>query len=167
MKKILLFIAAALLTLSSCTKEVTPVNGDTLPTKAKVTGHARYCTLKQNGTLNSPEAVKKGTLINVMYGTPDASGNIEFAYTNTTTVDKDGFFEIVLGCPVGKALTVKVNAMIEADSYASPSTGGSTVQTDAYLFGEDSQDIACGSAGYFDLILVPVANFGDSGLKQP
>ncbi len=167
MKKILLLIAAtAILALSSCSKEVTPVNGDTLPTKATVSGHARYCTYKQNNTLNDPLPVKKGTVINVFYGTPDTNGDIQFAYTSTTT-DKNGYFEIELGCPVGKTLTVKVNAMIEADSFATPSTGGSAISTDSYLFGEVSQDIPCGGVKYFDLILLPTANFGNPGLTQP
>lgn len=165
MKKILTIIAIAVITLSSCTKEITQVNGDVLPTKATVTGHVRYSTIQKDGTLSEPDLVKKGTLVNIMYGTPDSEGNIEFAYTSVTT-DKDGYFEAVLGCPVGKSLTVKANASIKEDSYAA-NENSSLIMTEAYLFGEVTQNITCGSIEYFDLLLVPVSNIGDPGLVQP
>ncbi|MBR2947293.1 MAG: hypothetical protein IKC17_01735 [Bacteroidales bacterium] len=165
MKKIFTLIAVAVIALSSCTKEVTQVNGDTLPTKAIVTGHARFCTVKQDGTLTTPDIVDKGTLINIMYGTPDKEGNIDFAYKSTTT-DKDGYFEVELGCPVGKSITVKVNASMMEDSYAATSNG-SMIMTEAYLFGEVSKTIPSGDIVYFDLILLPAANVGEPGLTQP
>ena len=153
MKKIFTLIAVAVIALSSCTKEVTQVNGDTLPTKAIVTGHARFCTVKQDGTLTTPDIVDKGTLINIMYGTPDKEGNIDFAYKSTTT-DKDGYFE------------VELDASMMEDSYAATSNG-SMIMTEAYLFGEVSKTIPSGDIVYFDLILLPAANVGEPGLTQP
>ena len=166
MKKLFAIIAlVAMVFAIGCTKIETELSGDTLETKVTVSGHARFSTLEKDGTQSEPDIVDKNTVINVYYGVPDKNGEVAFAY-KTVQTDIDGFFELEIGCPVGKTMSVKVNAKIEGESYT-VNEKGDAVLSDCYLFGEVKKDITCGSAAYFDLMLLPVSHFSDPGLVNP
>jgi hypothetical protein len=166
MKKLFAIIGlVAMVFAIGCTKIETELSGDTLETKVTVSGHARYVTMQQNGTMNEPDIVDPKTTINIYYGVPDKEGNVAYAYKSVTT-DMDGFFELEIGCPIGKTMSVRVNANILGESYT-VDEDGDAVLSDCYLFGEKKKDITCGSAAYFNLILSPVSHFSEPGLVNP
>ena len=65
MKKLFAIIGlVAMVFATGCTKIETELSGDTLATKVIVSGHARYVTMQQNGTMNEPDIVDPKTTIN-------------------------------------------------------------------------------------------------------
>ena len=158
---------AALLTVFSCkTLEPTNLSSETLPVKISVTGHARFKAYNKTGNLLDAEVVDKGTEVRIYYGIPDEGGKIEFAL-RTVTTDSDGFFSAEIGCPAGKAMTIKANCSCYADSYAL-NEDGKYVSTETYFFSEvEKTNVSGGDARYFQLDMLPSAYVGDEGLKQP
>lgn len=141
------------------------MDNETLPVKIKVTGHVRYIANEDDGTVSEPEIVSKGTPVNVMYGLPDADGNVEFAL-KTAETDASGYFELQLGCPVGKSMSVKVSSSVFEASYALDSEGD-YVSSDTYFFAELDKTVPCGKTVYFALDLTPSAHTSEDGMDQP
>lgn len=158
---------AALLTVFSCkTLEPTNLSSETLPVKISVTGHARFKAYNKSGSLLDAEVVDKGTEVRIYYGIPDEGGKIEFAL-RTVPTDADGFFSAEIGCPAGKAMTIKANCSYYADSYAL-NEDGKYVSTETCFFSEvEKTNVSGGDARYFQLDMLPSAYVGDEGLKQP
>ena len=169
MKRLISVLSAftALKTVFSCTTlEPTNLSSDTLPVKITVTGHARYQSYNKSGNLQDPEVVDKGTEVRIYYGIPDDGGKTEFAL-RTVTTDADGFFSAEIGCPAGKAMTIKANCSFTAESYAL-NEDGKFVSTETCFFSEvEKTNVSGGDARYFQLDMLPSAYIGDEGLKQP
>lgn len=168
MKTIISILSAAALIMmtAACTKSVqTSLSGDSLPLKITVTGHVRYIANDDQGKPADPEIVQKGTIVNIMYGIPDADGNIEFA-VKTAETDINGFFESQIGCPVGKTMTVKVNSSVYGYSYTRDKEGDYT-ESEAMFFTEITKTISCGNAAYYALDLVPSVYTSEDGMLQP
>ena len=165
MKKTFIFVclSALVLSLAGCVKQ-TELSTDTLPVSVTVTGYVRYSALDKDLKPEEPEIVDKGHLVNIYYGIPDDKGNVDYAL-KTVAVNGDAFFNTTLGCPVGKALKVKVQSSMYGDSYCA-NEEGKKVSCEAYFFGEFEASIACGSTHCFKLDMAPVANVGEDNLIQ-
>lgn len=162
---------AVILMFASCNElDPTTLSGDTLPVKITVTGQVSFIPKDDKGKDKNPTSVNVGTGVNVMYGIPDADGNIEFAL-KTVKTNAEGVFTCEIGCPAGKTMTVKVNSSVYDESYAeeTDSTGGGAgkySKADAYFFGEMQKTAPPGKAISFDLKLTPAAYAG-GGFVQP
>lgn len=168
-KKFLLAISAVVMFagFQACEQiEPTSLSGDSLPQKVTVTGHARYIAYDKDGLAEDPVIVDAGTVVNVFYGVPDGSGNVDYACKSIVT-DSEGYFETQIGCPVGQVLEVKTQCSILGSSYAMDLTDGDFVSTDTYFYGEVKKSLPCGKAGYFVLDMMPAANISDKDLDQP
>ena len=174
--KLSTFAAHGLLTLSvavlgiacsSCTVEPTALTEENLPVKSIICGHVRYSYTKDQGGAVT-EAGKPGLTVNIAYGIPDATtGKVESYALRTVTTGQHGYFEYALGCPVGKALTVKVSASgYVDDAKGTPTTGSSTQKSKAYLYAEVEKSVTGGQAAYFAIDMTPAAYVGAPGLKQ-
>lgn len=165
---LLSLLSAVVLSISaSCTKQQTELSGDTLPQKITVLGHARYVPLDKNlAAVTTPEIVDAGTIVNIFYGIPNADGKVEAYACKSVRTDAYGSFKTEIGCPPSLTLEVKVESSCRADSYAKPDKG-SNVLVDTYFYGTVTQQIPCGKASYFDLLMRPAAYDGDEGLVQP
>lgn len=122
MKRIVSIISAAavLFSFQSCEVEPTSLSGDSLPVKVTVAGHCRYVAKDKSGTSLDPEIVKVGTPVEILYGVPGADSKVEYA-VKTVKVNNEGYFETEIGCPVGKSLSVKVQASFKGECYAKDS----------------------------------------------
>ena len=112
-----------------------------------------------------PKIVQKGTTVNILYGIPDADGNIEFAH-RTAETDINGYFESQIGCPTGKTMTVKVNSSEMGYSYTKDKEG-SFVESEAFFFAELDKTAPGGKTVYFALDLTPSAYTSEDGMTQP
>lgn len=167
MKKLLMIacLSAFVLSLAGCAEQ-TDLSTDTLPTKVTVTGYVRYIALDKNLSPEEPEVVSKGHPVNIFYGVPGEGGKVEAYALKTVNVDAAGFFEVELGCPVGKALEVRVQSSMVGDSYTLDEEGKKS-ECETYFYGEATEVIPCGSAHCFALDMAPAANTGEDGLVQP
>lgn len=165
MKKIIsiLGLVALLAGFASCTKSQTELSGDTLGTTVTISGHVRYIAYGKSG-VEEPETVDVGTPVNIYYGVPE-DGKVKSYALKTVKVNGDGFFEVKIGCPPGQALEVKAQSFMFGSSYTVDEESNQT-DSDAYFFGEVKKTIACGSAGYFQLDMVPVSYISEPGLQQ-
>ena len=168
MKTIISILSAAAIIMMSaaCTKQAhTSLSGDSLPLKITVTGHVRYISNGDTGVPEDPKIVQKGTTVNILYGIPDADGNIEFAH-RTAETDINGYFESQIGCPTGKTMTVKVNSSEMGYSYTKDKEG-SFVESEAFFFAELDKTAPGGKTVYFALDLTPSAYTSEDGMTQP
>lgn len=150
----------------SCSKSMqTSLDEENLPVKIKVTGHVRYLATEDDGTPSDPAVVEAGTSVNIMYGIPDADGNVEFALMAVET-DGSGYFESQIGCPVGKTMKVKASSSYLSESYALDREGD-YVSTDTYFFAEIEKSVLCGETVYYALDLTASACTSEDGLTQP
>ncbi len=173
--KLSTFAAHGLLTLSvavlgiacsSCTVEPTALTEENLPVKSIICGHVRYSYTKDKGGAVT-EAGKPGLTVNIAYGIPDAAtGKVESYALRTVTTGQNGYFEYSLGCPVGKALTVKVSASGFVNDAKGTLTTGGTQESKAYLYAEVEKSVTGGQAAYFAIDMTPAAYVGVPGLKQ-
>lgn len=164
MKKIftLVGLVALMAGFTACTKSQTELSGDTLNTSVTVSGHVRYISYGKSGA-EEPETVDAGTPVNIYYGVPEGE-KVQYA-VKTLKVNADGFFQTTIGCPPGQALEVKASASMNGSSYTIDENG-KQVDSDAYFFGETKKTVACGSATYLLVDMVPVAYTSEPGLKQ-
>ena len=164
MKKIftLVGLVALMAGFTACTKSQTELSGDTLDTSVTVSGHVRYISYGKSGA-EDPEIADPGTPVNIYYGVPEG-GKVQYA-VKTLKVNADGFFQTKIGCPPGQALEVKASASMNGNSYTIDENG-KQVDSDAYFFGEVKKTVACGSATYLLVDMVPVAYTSEPGLKQ-
>ena len=166
---------------AACTKQAhTSLSGDSLPLKITVTGHVRYISNGDTGVPEDPKIVQKGTTVNILYGIPDADGNIEFAH-RTAETDINGYFESQIGCPTGKTMTVKVNSsemgysytkdkegsFVESEAFFLKDKEGSFVESEAFFFAELDKTAPGGKTVYFALDLTPSAYTSEDGMTQP
>ena len=140
MKRIVSIISAAavLFSFQSCEVEPTSLSGDSLPVKVTVAGHCRYV----------------------------AKDKVEYA-VKTVKVNNEGYFETEIGCPVGKSLSVKVQASFKGECYAKDSNKGTYSMVETIFFGTVTESLPAGDAGYFDLKLYPHAYLEQEDLVQP
>lgn len=164
MKKIftLVGLVALMAGFTACTKNQTELSGDTLDTSVTVSGHVRYISYGQRGA-EDPEIADPGTPVNIYYGVPEG-GKVQYA-VKTLKVNADGFFQTKIGCPPGQTLEVKASASMNGNSYTTDENG-KQVDSDAYFFGEVKKTVACGSATYLLVDMVPVAYTSEPGLNQ-
>lgn len=164
MKKIftLVGLVALMSGFTACTKNQTELSGDTLDTSVTVSGHVRYITYGKSGA-EDPEIADPGTPVNIYYGVPEG-GKVQYA-VKTLKINADGFFQTKIGCPPGQTLEVKASASMNGNSYTTDENG-KQVDSDAYFFGEVKKTVACGSATYLLVDMVPVAYTSEPGLKQ-
>lgn len=164
MKKIIsiLGLVALMAGFSACTKSQTELSGDTLNTSVTVSGHVRYISYGKSGA-EDPETVDPGTPVNIYYGVP-VEGKVQYA-VKTLKVNAEGFFETKIGCPPGQALEVKACASMYGSSYTTDENG-KQVDSDAYFYAEVKKTVACGSATYLLVDMVPVSYTSEPGLKQ-
>ena len=164
MKKIFILVGlvALMAGFTACTKNQTELSGDTLDTYVTVSGHVRYISYGQRGA-EDPEIADPGTPVNIYYGVPEG-GKVQYA-VKTLKINADGFFQTKIGCPPGQTLEVKASASMNGSSFTSDENG-KQVDSDAYFFGEVKKTVACGSATYLLVDMVPVAYTSEPGLKQ-
>lgn len=164
MKKIftLVGLVALMAGFTACTKNQTELSGDTLDTSVTVSGHVRYISYGKSGA-EDPELADPGTPVNIYYGVPEG-GKVQYA-VKTLKINADGFFQTKIGCPPGQTLEVKASASMNGNSYTTDENG-KQVDSDAYFFGEVKKTVACGSATYLLVNMVPVAYTSEPGLKQ-
>ncbi len=145
----------------ACTKTESPTSltEENIPTKAIVCGHVRFCP-----TGEDPYTADAGLTVNVYFGQEDADGNVDYAY-RTATTDKDGYFEIAIGCPPAGSITVAVSCYGKADDDTVDETG-KKISTEAYYYKEISKSVNCGETSYFKMDLTPTAYVGDSGVQK-
>lgn len=158
-------IMVLLMTMTGCTEQ-TELSCDALPTKVTVMGYVRYIAYDKNLSAEDPELVSPGHLVNIFYGIPNEKGNVEAYALKTVAVDNNAYFNVSLGCPIGKSLKVRVESSMYGESYAK-NEKGKNVSCGAYFFSEQEATISCGSAHSFKIDMSPVANYGEDGLKQP
>lgn len=168
MKRIVSIISAAavLFSFQSCEVEPTSLSGDSLPVKVTVAGHCRYVAKDKSGTSLDPEIVTVGTPVEILYGVPGADSKVEYA-VKTVKVNNEGYFETEIGCPVGKSLSVKVQASFKGECYAKDSHKDTYSMAETIFFGTVTESLSAGDAGYFDLKLYPHAYLEQEDLVQP
>ncbi len=158
-----LAISSLIFACTACTTlEPTSINEETILTKSIICGHVRYIAVDKNGKsdIDVPNA---GFEVKIFYGLPDSDGNVEYAVKTVTTV-QDGYFETTLGCPAGKALTVKCVAEGKGDTYTANEDNKLT-DTEAYFYATVQKSVDCGMAAYFKLDMAPTAYISEPGLK--
>lgn len=168
MKRIitLLSASAVMLSAASCSKvEQSTLSSETLPMKITVTGHVRFIANDNGGSQMDPEPVNSGTVVNVMYGVPDAEGKTAFALKSVET-DMSGYFECEIGCPAGKTMSVKVNSSYIGYSYTRDKDGDYT-ESETAFFSELDKTSPGGKTIYFSLDLTPSAHLSEDGMTQP
>lgn len=173
MKKSLFFAAAMVVAaiFASCEhKEPTAVLPENMNDSVIVTGYVRYTTVDDKGNTTAPKLLDEPITVTVLYGTKEGSAMNYVAYTTTT--DKESFYKIVLGCPVGKAIDeVKVEAsMYMTDCTYAPYTdsNGKTEmkKTNAYFYGSANKLNAAAHNAYgLDITMEPVDNTSKPGMN--
>ena len=164
---IILSAVAFMLMAVSCSKDVqTSFSEESLPVKIKVTGHVRYIATDDNGAQVDPEIVKTGTVVNISYGIPDKDGNIGFSH-KTVETNGAGYFECEIGCPIGKAMTIKASSSVIEESYTKDKEGDYSPSETYFFFEDEKKDIPGGKTVYFALDLAPSAYTSEDGMTQP
>lgn len=165
---IILSAVAFMLMAVSCSKDVqTSFSEESLPVKIKVTGHVRYLANDDSGPLD-PEIVKTGTVVNISYGIPDGSTPPVTNFSHKTVeTNGAGYFECEIGCPIGKAMTIKASSSVIEESYTMDKEGDYS-PSETYFFSEITKDnIPGGKTVYFALDLAPSAYTSEDGMTQP
>lgn len=158
-----LAISSLIFACTACTTlEPTSINEETILTKSIICGHVRYIAVDKNGK-SDIDVPNVGFEVKIFYGLPDSDGNVEYAVKTVTTV-QDGYFETTLGCPAGKALTVKCVAEGKGDTYTANEDNKLT-DAEAYFYATVQKSVDCGMAAYFKLDMAPTAYISEPGLK--
>ena len=143
MKKFLSLLSLAFLLIASasCQKMSTELSEKTLPATVTVAGHVRIITSDSNGSTMDPVAVNPGMNVNIYYGIKGKDGQVNFAI-KTVPTGPNGYFEAMLPCIPGQALTIEAHASTFASTYGYDQSSMSWIPTTAYFYGED--DGSCG-----------------------
>lgn len=172
MKKYLFMaLAAAAMLFSGCENlQPTEVSQKDLKDKVTVSGYARYKVNNSNGDAQKPQLLNDQALV-LYYGMKDAEGNMSYTHYDLKT-DEAGFFSIALPLPAGKVIIDEVKVVcsfsLEASTYGYNESSKRWEMTDADFYGEvTKQNLAAGSAYYYDIMVAAVAYTSNPNLTQP
>jgi hypothetical protein len=145
-------------------KEPTAVLPENLNAKVVINGYVRSQAYEEATSTTVKPKAKKDEVANaeitVLYGVL-VGGEMTYKEYKTTT-NKEGFYQIELGCAAGKVIDevkVQAGAFVKDGTKAVRTTADdvTVVTTDAYFYGEAHQyNAAAGNAYKLNVLMTPV-----------
>lgn len=148
----------------------TEVSNKDLKDKVTVSGYARYQVNNSSGKVQDARILADQDLI-LYYGMKDADGKMSYTHYDLKT-DEAGFFSKELPLAYGKVIIDEVKVVcsfsLEGQTYGYNTNSNRWELTDADFYGEVAkQNLAAGSAYYYDIVARAVAYTSSPNLQQP